>query len=282
MDGVARGTGSLARHTVGGIADSASLLTETFSKNMAVLTLDRTYAQKRDRFKTLPGTSTTFVAGVESGVIKLISGIVEGVTGVVKAPIRGAEKRGVEGFAKGIGKGLLGLLVKPVIGLSDAATDVMIGVKGSLVAGGNITQGVYNTQIRPRRAFFSKDKVLRQYHINDATAAALMMRTRLAGEDYLSHCDMGGRVAILSVKRLLLLGEDGQQQLLKKFKQMKYVEIRQIPNSDGGPEWGVLIFLKFPKNNMTEVEVISCEEREVALDLCSKIKQGILLASSET
>ena len=52
VTGVARGTGSLARHTVGGIVDSASLLTETFSKNMAVLTLDRKYAQQRDRFKT--------------------------------------------------------------------------------------------------------------------------------------------------------------------------------------------------------------------------------------
>ena len=50
--------------------------------------------------------------------------------------MRGAETRGVEGFAKGIGKGLLGLLVKPVIGLSDAATDVMIGVKGSVEGAG--------------------------------------------------------------------------------------------------------------------------------------------------
>ena len=81
MDGVARGTGSLARHTVGGIADSASLLTETFSKNMAVLTLDRRYAQRRDRAVQLRATergTTTFVEGVESGVIKLLRGVVEG------------------------------------------------------------------------------------------------------------------------------------------------------------------------------------------------------------
>jgi vacuolar protein sorting-associated protein 13A/C len=91
MDGVARGTGSLARHTVGGIVDSASLLTETFSKNMAVLTLDRKYAQRRDRFKVMPGTNTTFVGGVESGVGKLLRGVAEGVVGVVRAPMRGAE-----------------------------------------------------------------------------------------------------------------------------------------------------------------------------------------------
>ena len=32
LDGVARGTGSLARHTVGGFADSAALLTSTAAK----------------------------------------------------------------------------------------------------------------------------------------------------------------------------------------------------------------------------------------------------------
>lgn len=100
VTGVARGTGSLARHTVGGIVDSASLLTETFSKNMAVLTLDRKYAQQRDRFKTLPGTSTMFTKGIESGVEKLLRGVAEGVVGVVRAPMRGAEKRGVEGFPR--------------------------------------------------------------------------------------------------------------------------------------------------------------------------------------
>jgi Vacuolar-sorting-associated 13 protein C-terminal len=41
LDGVAKGTLSLARHTVGGFADSAAMLAETFSKNMTVLTLGK-------------------------------------------------------------------------------------------------------------------------------------------------------------------------------------------------------------------------------------------------
>ncbi len=39
VSGVARGAGSLGRHTVGGLAGSAAMLTETAAKNMAVLTL---------------------------------------------------------------------------------------------------------------------------------------------------------------------------------------------------------------------------------------------------
>ncbi len=280
MTGVARGTGSLARHTVGGIVDSASLLTETFSKNLSVLTLDRKYAQRRDQFKISPGTSTTFVQGVESGMGKLLRGVAEGVIGVVRAPVRGAEKRGVEGFAKGVGKGLLGLVVKPVIGLSDAATDVMVGVKGALEGAGNPRETKV-TQIRPRRAFYGQDRSIRPYEIVDAISAAIMMRTRLAGENYLSHVDLGGRVAILGVKRFLLLGDDGETQLLIRLRNIKFVELRQVPKpDDSGMDWGILIFLKHTKHG-NDIEVITTDDREVAIDLCTKIKQGVAFVSTK-
>lgn len=280
MTGVARGTGSLARHTVGGIVDSASLLTETFSKNMAVLTLDRKYAQRRDQFKILPGTSTTFVQGVESGMNKLLRGVAEGVIGVVRAPVRGAEKRGVEGFAKGVGKGLLGLVVKPVIGLSDAATDFMVGVKGTLDGAGNMRGNSKPTQVRPRRAFYGRDRSLRPYEIVDAISAAIMMRTRIAGENYLSHVDLGGRVAILGVKRFLLLGDNGETELLIKLRNIKVVELRQVPrpNESGRMDWAVLIFLKNNRHG-NDIEVITTDDREVALDLCNKIKQGVSISA---
>jgi hypothetical protein len=279
MDGVARGTGSLARHTVGGIVDSASLLTETFPKNMAVLTLDRKYAQRRDRFKVISGTNTTFVGGVESGVGKLLRGVADGVIGVVRAPMIGAEKPCVEGFSKGVGKGLLGLVVKPVIGISDAATDVMVGVKGSLEGVGNkAKKGSANqSQVRPRRAFYGRDRRLKPYVFVDAISAAIMMRTRLGGDNYLSHVDMGGRVAILSVKRFLLLGDDGEQQLLIKLKNIKRIDLRRVPKSGGGSEWGVLIFLKTARNNGNEVEVVTTPDKGIAKDICAKIQQGITL-----
>ena len=247
---------------------------------MAVLTLDRKYAQRRDRFKTQPGTSTTFVQGVESGMGKLLRGVAEGVIGVVRAPVRGAEKRGVEGFAKGVGKGLLGLVVKPVIGLSDAATDVMVGVKGSLdgVGKGGLRGSTIN-QIRPRRAFYGHDRSFRPYEIVDAVSSAIMMRTRLAGENYLSHVDLGGRVAILGVKRFLLLGDDGETQLLIKLKNIKHVEMRHVPKQDeSGMEWGVLIFLNSKHGN--DIEVITTEEKDIANELCTKIKHGISFVST--
>lgn len=281
VDGVARGTVSLARHTVGGFADSTAMLTETFSKNMTVLTLDRRYAQKRDRGDILRNQGDVNVGvGFESGVQKLVQGFLEGVTGVVKAPIRGAEKRGFEGFAKGMGKGLLGLLVKPIIGISDGITDVMIGVKGS-VEGGSGLQVVQLTHVRPRRALYGRERVIRPYSLADAAAAALMLRTRLAGENYLSHVDMGDRVALLSVKRLLLLGPNGEELLVLKFKHIDCLQVRSIEQQDKTPGWAIVVILNTPRRNASEIEIINCKEQGQGNELCSQLEQGMRTVGKE-
>jgi vacuolar protein sorting-associated protein 13A/C len=41
--GMARGGGSLLKHTVGGVAHSFSQITGTFSKNLSTLSMDRDY-----------------------------------------------------------------------------------------------------------------------------------------------------------------------------------------------------------------------------------------------
>ena len=76
------------------------MLTSTAASNMAVLTLDRKYAQRRDRMLKLKANDV----GLESGFQKLVSGILEGLTGVVTKPVMGAQRGGIEGFAKGLGK----------------------------------------------------------------------------------------------------------------------------------------------------------------------------------
>ena len=49
----------------------------------------------------------------------LAKGIYRGVTGVLVKPIEGAQKSGVEGFVAGMGKGLLGVVTQPTSGVLD-------------------------------------------------------------------------------------------------------------------------------------------------------------------
>lgn len=204
--------------------------------------------------------------------MKLAQGFIDGVTGVVKAPMRGAARSGLEGFAKGLGKGLLGLLVKPMIGISDAATDVFIGLKSSVDGDGHKLV-LQRQQIRPRRALYGREKQLRIYNIADAAACALMLRTCIGGESFLSHLDMDDRVVLCSDQRLLLLDSEGQKLLLVNFKQIANVELREF----GGGQWTVLLML-----DSNEIEVIdSCKTRSEAQELANQIKHAMRLLEIE-
>lgn len=215
----------------------------------------------------------------------------------------GAERSGFEGFAKGLGKGLLGLLVKvrmftrekdlpslllnfqnffgyrvkPMIGISDAATDVFIGVKSSVEGDGHHVVD-QRQQVRLRRAFYGWERQLRQYNLADAAACALMLRSCIGGQSFLSHLDMDDRVALLSDKRLLLLDSEGQKLLLVKFKHVSNVEVRQF----GQNQWTVLIMLNTPCKNGSEVEVVnSCKDQAEAQELCNQIKHAMSLLESQ-
>ncbi len=66
------------------------------------------------------------------GVQSLGMGVFRGVTGVVMDPIKGAQRAGVEGFIKGMGKGLAGVIAKPTAGLIDMTSQTLRGVGNSV------------------------------------------------------------------------------------------------------------------------------------------------------
>ena len=56
-----------------------------------------------------------------------------GALGIVEQPTMYASKHGPVGFIKGVGKAIVGAVVKPVIGFGDAAVLVMATSKKPLV-----------------------------------------------------------------------------------------------------------------------------------------------------
>jgi hypothetical protein len=160
-----------------------------------------------------------------------------------------------------------------MIGISDAATDVFIGVKSS-VEGESHKSIVQRQQVRPRRALYGRERQLRQYNLADAAACALMLRTEIGGQSFISHLDMDDRVALCSDKRLLLLDSEGQKLLLVKFKHISNVEVREF----GDGQWTVLIMLNTPCKNGSEIEVIdSCKVQSQAQELADQIKHAVRL-----
>jgi vacuolar protein sorting-associated protein 13A/C len=77
------------------------------------------------------------------------------MTGIVTQPLEGARNSGIEGFVLGIGKGLLGMVAKPVVGVVDFASNVSEGIKNTTT----VFEEELDRQRLPR--FIGKDGVLR-------------------------------------------------------------------------------------------------------------------------
>lgn len=56
-------------------------------------------------------------------------GVVDGVRGVLIRPIQGAHEGGAGGFVKGLGRGAVGLVVRPVGGVVDFTSGLLTSVK---------------------------------------------------------------------------------------------------------------------------------------------------------
>jgi hypothetical protein len=62
-------------------------------------------------------TITGFTSGVSTAGQELVTGLYDGLSGFVMEPIEGAKESGPSGFAKGVGKGIGGVVLKPCAGM---------------------------------------------------------------------------------------------------------------------------------------------------------------------
>ena len=73
------------------------------------------------------------VSGLGYGGYAFVKGIASGIGGLVYQPYKGAKEKGAKGAAVGVGKGLIGLVAKPVAGT--------VGLVGCTVQGAVSTPG---------------------------------------------------------------------------------------------------------------------------------------------
>ena len=170
--GVGKGSSSLVKNSVVGIFGTASKITGTLGKGVAHLTFDRDYVRERERHgREKP---KHFGEGMVWGAKELTTGFKKGITGIITSPLDGAKKEGVGGFVKGMGKGVIGVAVKPGVGLFDMATRTTQGITNSAMNDKIIVR------TRPARGF-GPDKILRVYDIEKAIGQTIL-RTINNGE----------------------------------------------------------------------------------------------------
>lgn len=200
--GIAKGTASFVKKTVFGFSDSISKVTGSVSKGLSVATLDKQF-QDRRRMTRARNKPKHALYGVQQGGMALISSLGSGVEGLARQPFEGAEKEGAAGFFKGVGKGLLGLATKPVIGVFDLASNVSEGIRNTTTVFDEA--GLGKVRI-PRHV--GRDGIVRPF--NQAEALGLfwlrqLNSDRLSKEDYLAHYNVTDEVALIITYQTMIL-----------------------------------------------------------------------------
>jgi len=132
IEGLEAGTQSLARGVFVGVVRGAASITDVLNSNLAGLTADEDYIDERKAHQRMltdamsrGATDRNFVDSLSLAGASIARSLKSGAMGVVEQPSIYASKHGPIGFVKGVGKAFVGAVVKPLVGVGDAAVLVM-------------------------------------------------------------------------------------------------------------------------------------------------------------
>ncbi|KAF8078623.1 vacuolar protein sorting-associated protein 13, partial [Lyophyllum atratum] len=200
--GIAKGAASFVKKTVFGLSDSMTKFTSSVGKGLSAATFDSEY-QARRRMAQRRNKPRHAIYGVAAGGEAFASSVTSAMEGVLMKPIEGAESEGALGFFKGVGKGLVGVVTKPVIGVFDLASNVSEGIRN--------TTTVFDSPERERVRLprhVSADGVLRPYSAREALGQYWMRDLNNGAyrqESYIAHIYSTGddSVVLLTTSRVL-------------------------------------------------------------------------------
>uniref|UniRef100_A0A2M4A0B1 Putative vacuolar protein n=1 Tax=Anopheles triannulatus TaxID=58253 RepID=A0A2M4A0B1_9DIPT len=124
---------SLVKNVTHGISNSTAKLTETISDGLGRVVFDDEHVERRQRILDVSGgggsSSGTTGDHLVAGFKGFTFGLIGGVTSIVKHTYQGTANDGLSGFITGLGKGLVGTVTKPVIGVLDLASETANAVR---------------------------------------------------------------------------------------------------------------------------------------------------------
>ncbi|XP_026298323.1 vacuolar protein sorting-associated protein 13 isoform X3 [Apis mellifera] len=274
-EGLILGVRSMVGHTVGGMAGAVSKITGAMGKGIAALTFDRDYQRKRqEQLNIQPATLQEGLARSGKG---LVMGVFDGVTGVVMKPISGAKEEGVEGFFKGFGKGMVGLVTRPTAGVIDFASGSFDAVKRATELNEEVKK------VRPCR-FLQPDNLVRPYvreHAEGHKILNELEKGKYSNTDiYFYHLYINRDVLLLTDKRIAYLEHSDLFGGWRVHWTHTWQEISELPKL---VDKGVQIFIKDISKkkklglfgSADQSKIILIPDYNIRQLLCNKIQHQI-------
>ncbi|KAH9220013.1 hypothetical protein DL95DRAFT_520355 [Leptodontidium sp. 2 PMI_412] len=202
--GIAKGATSFIKKSVFGVSDSFSKVTGSIAKGLAEATMDKQF-QDRRRMTRSRNRPKHALYGVTAGANSFVSSLASGVGGLARKPLEGAEQEGLTGFFKGVGKGALGFVTKPAIGIFDLASNVSEGIRNTTT----VFDGDGLDRVRLTR-FIGTDGIVRPYSQREALGQFWLKQLdngKYFNEQYIAHLELPREdvVVILTYSRIMLI-----------------------------------------------------------------------------
>lgn len=90
------------------------------------LAMDEDYVQQQQIHQEMKEINGA-VDGLKEAGKSLATGM-NGALDIFRKPVEGAKEEGVRGFAKGVGTGVAGTVIKPIVGVGQATSDIITGI----------------------------------------------------------------------------------------------------------------------------------------------------------
>jgi Vacuolar-sorting-associated 13 protein C-terminal/SHR-binding domain of vacuolar-sorting associated protein 13 len=220
FEGLEAGTQSLARGVFVGVVRGAANVTEVVNSNLAGLTADDQFLDERKAHQRMLTDALSrgekrldFQDSLQLACASVARGVRSGAFGIWEQPILYASKHGPIGFVKGIGKALVGAIVKPVVGVGDAAVLVMNHVSDAT----SDKQIIPKIPKRLRRALprASREKLFNVRLVPYDDRAAKAQKIVTGGESlddvYIGHVSIPTHLIIASDQYLLALDKRSRE-----------------------------------------------------------------------
>lgn len=238
IEGLEAGTQSLARGVFVGVVRGAANMAEVLNSNLAGLTADEDFLDERKAHQRMltdamsrGKSNRSFSDSLYLAGASVARGIKSGALGIVEQPAHYASKHGPVGFLKGVGKAMVGVVVKPVVGVGDAAVLVMNHMSDAT----SLKQVLPKIPKRLRRALpsHSPDKPYRvrllPYDERAAKAQKIVTGSESLDDVYIGHIDIPSHLIIASDQCLWAIDRRSREPWCVSWE-----EISHFSSMDGG------------------------------------------------
>eukprot|EP01117_Protostelium_nocturnum_P001932 TRINITY_DN1258_c0_g1_i4.p1 TRINITY_DN1258_c0_g1~~TRINITY_DN1258_c0_g1_i4.p1 ORF type:complete len:1726 (+),score=707.11 TRINITY_DN1258_c0_g1_i4:4958-10135(+) len=160
------------------------------------------YQHALETFERTPG----FKENMADGFWELGHGIVGGVSGVVRDPVKGAKKDGALGFVTGIAKGLVGVIKKPAGGIHDFGSRSMKAISSK--DSKRNKEGLHRRRL-PR--YFGNSRILEPYDLDLAYGQFLLVAisgNAYKAEDCIHNLIFESKIYLVTDFRIVCLNLD--------------------------------------------------------------------------